>query len=85
MGSLFAPAAESTHSCGSDVHVASTAGNASTSDNINSKVLEHLESVFRSADKDSSGQLDMEEFVKAFKGRCYVRWYYHAHLCIRTK
>eukprot|EP00878_Enallax_costatus_P024292 GHUV01025919.1.p1 GENE.GHUV01025919.1~~GHUV01025919.1.p1 ORF type:complete len:129 (+),score=35.85 GHUV01025919.1:748-1134(+) len=45
----------------------SSAGN-NLSDSINLHVLKHLEEVFHSADKDGSGRLDMEEFVKAFKG-----------------
>ncbi|WIA32779.1 hypothetical protein OEZ86_005963 [Tetradesmus obliquus] len=38
------------------------------SDTVNLQVLRHLESVFRSADANGSGELDMEEFVAAFKG-----------------
>ena len=49
------------------MYAASSAGN-NLSDSINLQVMKHLEDVFHSADKDGSGQLDMEEFVKAFKG-----------------
>lgn len=51
-----------------NVNVVAASMSDAPSNSINLEVLRHLQGVFRKADQDGSGQLDMDEFVEAFRG-----------------